>query len=666
MDLPVQHGLSIVDYVILSVVLALSSCIGIYYGCTGDKQSTTKEYLLANRKMHFLPVAASMMASTASAIATIGTGAEVYMYTSIVWWLGIGFIIVNLTVAHLYLPLFYDLGITSIYEYMELRFSRPVRLLSTAIYLFYKVLYLALVIYAPAMALNAATGLSIWTSTLTVGSVCTFYTALGGMKAVIWTDVMQMVLMYVGVLSVIIKGSVMLGGLGNVWKIADEGGRIVYADFDIDPRTRNTVWSLTIGFAFNYLSPAGASQQIAQRFNSCSSAKEGIKAMYCNAVFLLLMISCATLAGVVVFAVYAYCDPLRKGFISKPDQLLPYFIVENLGNIPGLPGLFIASTFSAALSTLSSGLNSMAAVIHEDFIKPWRCCLNISDKTSTIILKVLSTLLGGLAILFVFVVSQFGTIIQVAGSLAGVLLGPVFGVFTLGIFFPCANSLGALFGLMSGIGMGATLSVGSFIYKTRQAPLPTSIDGCPVFNSTDTNITSGVGANYTFLELTTMTPMNDTVPPFESPSEGPEWFIQFVSMSFLWYGLVEIITVVIIGILVSLLTGYRKPRDVDAGLLSPLYRKCRCCLPECCCPPLYEKAEKSENEIPTNIMRVYGDNSDTAVPAADESEQSSPSSERKQEQLSTSDDESDSFKKQQINATSDAIELENLEKWEAI
>ncbi|XP_070536578.1 sodium-coupled monocarboxylate transporter 2-like [Ptychodera flava] len=663
MDLPVQHGLSIFDYVILSVVLALSSCIGIYYGCTGDKQSTTNEYLLANRKMHFLPVAASMMASTTSAIATIGTGAEVYMYTSVVWWVSVGFVIVNVTVAHLYLPLFYDLGITSIYEYMELRFSRPVRLLSTAIYLVYKVLYLAVVIYAPGLALNAATGLSIWTSTLTVGLVCTFYTTLGGMKAVIWTDVIQMVLMYVGVLSVIIKGSVMLGGLGNVWKIADEGGRIVYADFDIDPRTRNTVWSLTIGLAFNFISPAGASQQMAQRFNSCSRAKEGIKAMYCCVVFLLLMGGCGSLSGVVVFAVYAYCDPLRKGFISKPDQLLPYFVVENLGNVPGLPGLFIASTFSAALSTLSSGLNSMAAVIHEDFIKPWRCCHKISDKTSTIILKVLSTLLGGLAIVFVFVVSQFGMIMQVSLSLAGILLGPVFGVFTLGIFFPCANSFGAFFGLLSGIGMGATLSAGSFIYKTRQAPLPTSIDGCPVFTSTGTNITSGVGVNYTFLELTTMTPMNDTVSPFESPSEGPEWFIQFVSMSYLWYGLVEIITVVIIGVLVSFLTGYRKPKDVDARLLSPLYRKCRCCLPECCCPPLYEKAEKSEYEISANIVKVYEDD-DSTIQSADESEEGSPASERKREQVHANDE--DSVKKREMNDKYDTIELKNLEKWEAI
>ncbi|XP_070536572.1 sodium-dependent multivitamin transporter-like [Ptychodera flava] len=665
MDLPVQHGLSIFDYVILSVVLALSSCVGVYYGCTGDKQSTTNEYLLANRKMHFLPVAASMMASATSAVATIGTGAEVYLYTSMVWWLAVGLVILKLTAGHLYLPVFYNLGITSIYEYMELRFSRPIRLLSTSIYLFYKILYLALVIYAPALALNAATGLDVWTSTLTVGLVCTFYTALGGMKAVIWTDVIQIVLMYVGVLSVIIKGSVMLGGLGNVWKIADEGGRIVYADIDIDPRTRNTVWSLTIGCAFNLLPLSGASQQVAQRFNSCSSAKEGMKAMYCSIIFDLLMASFASLAGVVVFAVYAYCDPLRKDYIAKPDQLLPFFVLENLGDVPGLPGLFIASTFSAALSTLSSGLNSMAAVIHEDFIKPWRCCVNMSDKTSTIILKILSTLLGGLAIVFVFVVSQFGMIMQVSLSLAGVILGPVFGVFTLGIFFPCANSLGAFFGLLSGIGMGATLSAGSFIYKTRQAPLPTSIDGCPVFNGTGTNITSGVGANYTFLELTT-TPMNDTIPLLDSSSEGPEWFIQFVSISYLWYGLVEVIVVLIVGLLVSFITGYRKPRDVDAGLLSPLYRKCRCCLPECCCPPLYEKAEKSENEIPTNIVRVYGDDGDTAVPSADESEQSSPSSERKQEQLSTSDDETDSFKKQQMNDTSDAIELKNLEKWEAI
>ena len=116
----VEHVLAIIDYVILAVILALCAGIGIYFGCSGNKQSTKREYLLANRKMHFFPVAASIMASTNSAIAALGTGAEVYSYSSIVCWLPVGLIVLTISATHLYLPVFYNLGITSIYEVRNL------------------------------------------------------------------------------------------------------------------------------------------------------------------------------------------------------------------------------------------------------------------------------------------------------------------------------------------------------------------------------------------------------------------------------------------------------------------------------------------------------------------------------------------------------------------
>ncbi|XP_077993920.1 sodium-coupled monocarboxylate transporter 1-like [Glandiceps talaboti] len=594
-----KPGLSIADYSVFGVILALCAVIGIYFGCSGTKQRSQNEYLLANRRMHALPVAASIMASTTSAIAILGSTAEVYMFTSLFFWIAGGFLILLPVAGHLYLSVFYNLKITSIYEYLEMRFSRPVRLVATAIYVIYKLLYLALVIYAPSLALSAVTDLNIWVATVTVGLVCTFYTTMGGMKAVIWTDVIQMILMFVGVLAVIIKGVVLLGGFENVWRIADRGGRIQYLNFDFDPTTRNTVWSLTFGFALTLVPLSGVSQQVAQRFNSCRSAGQGLRAIYISLAFTVVYVFFTVLPGVIIYAVYAECDPIRDKRIQKPDQLMAYFAVDHLRGVPGVPGLFIAAIFSAALSTLSSGLNSLAAVTLEDFLKPCRCFKKISDKTATIILKILSAVFGILALLCVYLVSQIGTLVQVSLTLSGVLLGPVFGTFTLGLFFPWANSKGAMIGLLAGIGIGAVIGTGKFLYNPRPLPLSTSIAGCPVENITLTNFTNIAMTTFTSTEAPTdyMTDTNTAnVSTPISSNDGPTGFIWFLSMSYLWYSGLEIATTLVFGILFSFITGHTKAKDVNPKLLSPLYRKCCTCLPSWCCPPFPSVTQNGVNE----------------------------------------------------------------------
>ncbi|XP_006820586.1 sodium-coupled monocarboxylate transporter 2-like [Saccoglossus kowalevskii] len=584
--------LAIVDYVILGLMLLVSVAIGIYHGCTGNKQRTTQTYLVADRKMNFIPVGVSIMASTTSAIALLGTVAEIYMYTTMFVWIFVAFLIMIPCSAHLYLPVFYNLGITSIYEYLELRFSKPTRIICTLIYIIYKVLYLGIVIYAPSLALSAVSGLNLFSSTLTVGIVCTFYTAIGGMKAVVWTDVLQSIIVYAGLLAVIIKGTIILGGIQNAWRIAEEGGRVEFLIIDVDPTIRNTVWSLTIGFTLNMMPLTGVSQQAAQRFNSCKSARDGIKAMYLHLFFSELIVIILAFSAIIIYAVYATCSPLAEGKISSPDQLMPYFVVEHFKHVPGIAGLFIAATFSGTLSTLSSGLNSLAAVTFEDLMKMSSRVTKLSDRKATVILKILAAVYGVLAIVFVFLVSQFGTLITLSVGLSGLLLAPVLGVFTLGLFFPCANSKGAFIGLMSGLGVSAMIFVGNLFYKYRPPPLPMSIAGCIEPNATVTNTT-----------LAYITELVETVTIYENLSTLPSTpqtesygFKDFMKISYLWYGLLETSTVLIVGLLVSFLTGYTRPKDVDPRLLSPLYTKYSGCCPSFCCLPITRHTEDNMHQ----------------------------------------------------------------------
>lgn len=129
-------------------------------------------------------------------------------------------------VAYLYIPVFYKLNATSAYEYLERRFGKVARLSASISYSLQMILYMGIVLYAPALALEALTGLNKNISVVIVGGVCTFYSTIGGLKAVLLTDLFQSLLMYFAVLAIIISGIVYAGGVSEIFKVADEGGRL--------------------------------------------------------------------------------------------------------------------------------------------------------------------------------------------------------------------------------------------------------------------------------------------------------------------------------------------------------------------------------------------------------------------------------------------------------
>jgi len=176
------------DYTILAVVLIISVAIGIYYRFVGGKQSTTTEYLLADRSMGITPVAFSLMASFMSAITILGVSMENYQYGTMFVVINLSYVLSTPVAAYLIIPVFYRLKTASVYEYLELRFGYATRLAASLSFSLQMVLYMGIVVYAPALALEAVTGLNQVFSIVIVGVVCTFYATLGGMKAVLITD----------------------------------------------------------------------------------------------------------------------------------------------------------------------------------------------------------------------------------------------------------------------------------------------------------------------------------------------------------------------------------------------------------------------------------------------------------------------------------------------
>ena len=167
------------DYVIFAAILLLSLGIGIYFGFFGKKQSSQEQYLLGNRKMSAIPVSLSLLASFMSAITLLGVPSETTVYGTQYIMIGLCFPIVAVISAYIFLPIFYNLELTSVYEYLELRFSKPVKILGASCFVLQMMFYISMVIYIPSLALEAIIDLNLWISCLSSAIVCIFYTSVG-------------------------------------------------------------------------------------------------------------------------------------------------------------------------------------------------------------------------------------------------------------------------------------------------------------------------------------------------------------------------------------------------------------------------------------------------------------------------------------------------------
>ncbi|XP_066561243.1 solute carrier family 5 member 6a [Amia ocellicauda] len=567
----VEMKFSLVDYVIFALLLLLSTGIGLFYAFSGGRQRTTQEFLLADRSMSCLPVALSLLATFQSAVAILGVPAEIYSGGTQYWFLGTSYVLGLLIPAHIFIPVFYRLRLTSAYQYLELRFGKTVKICGTVTFIFQMVIYMGVVLYAPALALNAVTGFDLWGAVMAIGLVCTIYTTLGGLKAVIWTDVFQTVVMFVGQLAVIVVGAHQAGGMAAVWQKAQEGGRISGLDLNPDPFERHTFWTLGLGGVFMMLALYGVNQAQVQRYLSSRTEKEAI--MSCYMVFpcqqIVLTLGC--LMGLVMFARYGEDSPLKNGYVKSADQMVLYFVMDVLKDLPGLPGLFVACLFSGALSTISSAFNSLATVTLEDLIKPY--FPDMPESRATLLSKGLALGYGLVCLGMAYIASLMGSVLQAALSIFGMVGGPLLGVFCLGMFFPWANSTGALTGLLAGLVMAFWIGIGSIVSRMgASAPLP----------HLNTTAVPNTG-NMTTVAMTTL---------ITAITSRPTGLQRFYSLSYMWYSAHNSTTVVVVGLIVSLLTGPTKEKDVTPGTVFPVLGTLLFFLPEryreklCCVTPL--------------------------------------------------------------------------------
>ncbi|XP_078385194.1 sodium-coupled monocarboxylate transporter 1-like isoform X3 [Cetorhinus maximus] len=271
-----NHVFQVWDYVIFAFVLFVSAAIGFYCAFKRGRtsQETTEEFLIGNRQISAYPIAFSLASSFLSALTVIGNPAEVYSFGMIFFMFIFTWLLTMIATCRIDIPLFYRLNIISTYEYLNRRFGQLVRYQVVCCFLIHMFFYLGIVTYAPSLALSQVTGLNLWISIVTTALLCTLYTALGGIKAVVWTDVFQLSIMLISLLTVLIQGSIHVGGLGKMWNIGENGGRINFLDFDPDPRRRYTFWTILVGGTFGWTTIYSCNQAQVQRYLACKSENE--------------------------------------------------------------------------------------------------------------------------------------------------------------------------------------------------------------------------------------------------------------------------------------------------------------------------------------------------------------------------------------------------------
>uniref|UniRef100_A0A672F727 Solute carrier family 5 member 8 n=1 Tax=Salarias fasciatus TaxID=181472 RepID=A0A672F727_SALFA len=518
------RSFSAADYLVFGVMLAVSAAIGVYHAWADRGRSSSEEFLTGGRRLTALPVSLSLTASFMSAITMLSNPAEVYRYGASIVFFGVSYAVMVLVTSEIFIPLFYKLSVASTYEYLELRFSRAVRLLGTVFFVAQTVLYTGIVIYAPALALNQVTGIDLWGAVVSTGVVCTFYCSVGGLKAVVWTDVFQLGVMLAGFLCVIIGSVRLQGGLASIVSDSRDGGRLVFQDFDLNPLRRHTFWTITVGGSFLWISIYGINQSQVQRYLSCRTMSHARYSLYINLLGLWLVLLCSVFSGVCLYSVYQSCDPWTTGRVAAPDQLVPYLVMDILGDYPGLPGLFVAAAYSGSLRLVNVTLDGVG-VSRAPLPRVSECVPDLSSVPLALLSAGL--LYGALCVAMSGVASVMGGVLQAALSITGIIGGPLLGLFTLGVLFPFANSAGALSGLVSGLAVALWVGVGAQMY-----PPPPEMTRPLALNTSGCNFTANAERSVLRSGLA-------------------DWY----SLSYLYFSVLGAVTAVGVGLLVSRLTG---------------------------------------------------------------------------------------------------------------
>ena len=433
----------VANYLVLGAYFLILIGMGLYFSRRGKSDV---DYFLASGRIPWWAAGISIFGTQLSAITFMAIPAKAYA-TDWVYILGQAtIVIIAPVVIYIYLPFFRRLRVTTAYEYLEKRFSVTVRLFGSVAFILLQLTRMGVVIFLPAIALSAVTGINIYVAILLMGILSTFYTALGGIEAVIWSDVLQVVVLLGGaLLSLLLMASSVDGGISGLVTTAAAHGKFHTFTWTWD-YTTTAVWVVLVGYLLSNLIPYTADQTVVQRYLTTKDEKQAARSIWTNALLTIPAGLIFFSLGTALFVFYReHAASLEPAL--QTDAIFALFIVQQLP--VGVAGLLIAGVFAAAMSSLDSSMNSVAAAIVTDFYRRFASGstehgrLRLAQRL-TVGLGVLATTIGLLMATFE-IESLFDLFLELLGLFGGSLAG----LFALGIFTRRAHGTGALVGALT-------------------------------------------------------------------------------------------------------------------------------------------------------------------------------------------------------------------------
>ncbi len=448
---PSPSGLAVIDWIIVAAYATSTIVLGWWFG---RKQESTKEYFTGSGNMNWMLIGVSLFATLLSTISYLSMPGEILGKGPIYLTNLIAYPFIFAVVAFVLLPVYMKHRVTSAYELLENKLGLSVRLLGVVMFLALRLTWMSLLVYLAAKAMIVMMGVDeSWIPyiVLTTGLVSVIYTTLGGLRAVVVTDLIQTILLFGGALTVIAMITIDFGGFGwfpTEWQDSWDKQPV----FSLDPSTRITVIGTILSVFVWYVCTSGGDQVSIQRFMATTDLKAARRAFATQLVVGALVGVTLGFVGISLLGFFqAHPDALPASIDLKDDadKIFPRFIAFHLP--PGVTGIVIAAMFAAAMSSIDSGVNSITAVVTTDLVDRFGYSPK-TEKGHIRLARILAFSIGTFIVLFSPIMGKIsGNITTMAGKTVNLFVPLIFCLFFFALFVKFSKPAGVWAGWICGL-----------------------------------------------------------------------------------------------------------------------------------------------------------------------------------------------------------------------
>ena len=432
------------DWIFLVLFLLFSTSIGLLVSKVKSNKKNFREYMFGGGKIPWVAVGISLIATSVSATTFLGAPADVFGSDMRFLMFQFGSLLSIIVVGIFFIPRFRNSGIFSAYELFEIKFSKTTRRLAALFYSLHLLLRTGILLYAPALVISQILKINIYNSILIMALLAIFYTWFGGIKAVIWTDVLQFIVFFFGGILVLYIIADSCGGFFEMLSMANASGKTKWFDSSFDLASDRSFISACFAYGILEIAIRGGDQQFVQRYLSCKSPKAANASSILSMVLGLLVSILFYFVGAALFVYYKIAVIKELPDSIKQNDVFPYFILNALP--PGITGLIVAAICAAAMSSLSSAINALSHTTENDLL-----CLK-KEQVSLKRAKLWTVLWGFLGIFAAFfAASAAGSLLKNALFFTGLFTGPLLAMFLISFFFKNVKSIAVNSGVLCGM-----------------------------------------------------------------------------------------------------------------------------------------------------------------------------------------------------------------------